>query len=165
MSVVSGLGSCRFLRSAHFVTGVAVGIGLALFGGGLVGAEIADARQPLQPSVQTLISTSETILREPIAYPAGTAKITAAVVTLPVGASTGWHSHGVPLFGYVLEGELTVDYGENGVRTYRPGSGFMEAIDIAHDGRNGGDSSVRILVVYMGAEGKALSRKAEAPSK
>ncbi|CFX56373.1 Cupin 2 conserved barrel domain protein [Candidatus Filomicrobium marinum] len=164
MSVTSRNRGCRLRRSAHFVAGVAAGIGLTLLVGAFMGAGIADARKSLQPSVDTLISISETILGEPISYPTGTAKVTAAVITVPVGASTGWHSHGVPLFAYILEGELTVDYGENGVRTYRSGIGFMEAIDIAHDGRNGGDSDVRILAVYMGAEGKALSRKAGPPS-
>lgn len=165
MAVISSLGGCGLLRSARFIAGVAVGIGLTSLGGALLGQGFASARQPLQPGVETLISTSKTIVGEPIVYPSGTAKITAAIITLPVGASTGWHSHEVPLFGYILDGELTVDYGESGVRTYRPDDGFMEAINIAHNGHNAGNRDVRILAVYMSAEGLELSHKAVAPPK
>jgi len=37
-------------------------------------------------------------------------------ITLLPGQQTGWHTHPVPLFGYILEGELTVDYGTKGQR-------------------------------------------------
>jgi quercetin dioxygenase-like cupin family protein len=53
---------------------------------------------------------------EPIRYPSGAAKITAEEITLQPGQQTGWHTHPVPLFGYILEGELTVDYGAKGKR-------------------------------------------------
>jgi quercetin dioxygenase-like cupin family protein len=61
----------------------------------------------------------------------------------------------VPLFAYVLEGEITVDYGEHGRRTYRQGEAFMEAMAVAHFGANTGSQPMRLLAVYMGAEGAA----------
>ena len=67
----------------------------------------------------------------------------AVEITLAPGQQTGWHMHPVPLFGYILEGELTVDYGTKGARTYRAGDGFMEAIDEAHNGRNTGQGPVK----------------------
>jgi quercetin dioxygenase-like cupin family protein len=59
----------------------------------------------------------------------------------------------VPLFGYILEGELTVDYGAKGRRTYRKGDGFGEAMDEAHNGRYAGREPVKILAVFIGTEG------------
>jgi len=59
----------------------------------------------------------------------------------------------VPLFAYILDGELTVDYGDRGTRTYRRGEAFMEAMDVAHAGINTGTQPVRLLAVYMGAKG------------
>jgi quercetin dioxygenase-like cupin family protein len=59
----------------------------------------------------------------------------------------------VPLFAYILEGELTVDYGEHGKRSYRAGDAFMEAMAIAHHGSNPGSQPVRLLAVYLGADG------------
>jgi quercetin dioxygenase-like cupin family protein len=101
-----------------------------------------------------LLSTGTTVLGETLHYPTGgPAHVTAAVITLPPGAKTVLHKHGVPLFAYILEGELTVDYGDRGKRTYRAGDAIMEAMDVAHFGADAGTQTVRILTVYMGAEG------------
>ena len=77
----------------------------------------------------------------------------AVIVTIPPGGETGWHEHAVPLFGYMLDGVLTVDYGDKGTRVYRAGDSLMEAMNWPHDGINKGDVPVRILAVYLGAEG------------
>ena len=111
------------------------------------------------PSVQTLFTGKSTVLDQPLVYPAGQAVVTSQVITLPPGAATGWHSHAVPLYGYILEGELTVDYGEKGTRVYRTGDSLLEAIDWPHNGHNGGTVPVRILAVYIGAEGLADATK------
>lgn len=101
-----------------------------------------------------LLSTGTSIVGEPIRYPtSGAARITAAIVTLGPGERTILHKHGVPLFAYILTGELTVDYGADGKRTYRQGRAFMEAMDVSHFGTNTGTQPVRLLAVYMGAEG------------
>jgi quercetin dioxygenase-like cupin family protein len=91
---------------------------------------------------------------ETLRYPTnGPAHVTAAIVTLAPGARTVLHKHGVPLFAYVLEGEITVDYGDRGKRTYRQGDALMEAMNAAHFGADAGAQPVRILTVYMGADG------------
>jgi quercetin dioxygenase-like cupin family protein len=104
--------------------------------------------------VTSLLSTGKTVLGQSLAYPTGArAKVTAAIVSMQPGAETGWHRHDVPLFGYMLEGELTVDYGPKGTRVYRRGDALMEAIDVPHNGRNTGSGVARILAVFMGADG------------
>ena len=101
----------------------------------------------------TLLSTSKTVLGQTVSYPTGApAKVTAAIITMLPGEQTGWHQHDVPMFGYILEGEVTVDYGAAGRRVYRTGDALMEAIDVAHDGRNTGSGNARILAVFMGAD-------------
>jgi quercetin dioxygenase-like cupin family protein len=103
-----------------------------------------------------LMSAQSSIVGEAIRYPtSGPARVTAAVVTLAPGARTVVHRHGVPLFAYILEGELTVDYGAHGTRTFGRGQAFMEAMDVAHFGVNTGREPVRILAVYLGADGAA----------
>ena len=100
------------------------------------------------------VSTSKTIVGEDIVYPTtGKAVVTSAIVVMAPGERTILHRHGVPLFAYMLEGELTVDYGAQGTRVYRQGDSFMEAMNVSHAGRNTGTTTVRILAVYMGAEG------------
>ncbi|MBM3547644.1 MAG: cupin domain-containing protein [Alphaproteobacteria bacterium] len=99
-------------------------------------------------------STSKTIVGEDIVYPTtGKAVITSAIVVMAPGERTIMHRHGVPLFAYMLEGELTVDYGSHGKRVYKQGESFMEAMNVSHFGLNTGTGQVRILAVYIGAEG------------
>jgi quercetin dioxygenase-like cupin family protein len=116
---------------------------------------------PPGPTVETLIETSETVLGQEFVYPEGRARITAAVVTVPPGQILAPHLHPVPLFGYVLQGELVVDYGSQGEIRYGKGDALVEAIDWPHQGRNGGRGILRILVVYAGAEGVPNSEPAE----
>lgn len=107
----------------------------------------------LKPTVTPVLDSSQTIIGQPLAYPAGTAEITASVITVPPGGQTGWHLHAVPLFGYILEGALTVDYGDKGTHTYNTGDGLLEAMNWPHNGMNKGTVPVRILAVYTGAKG------------
>jgi len=112
----------------------------------------AQAPPPSYPAVP-LLSTDKTIVGETIRYPAGDAKVTASIVTIAPGARTIAHKHGVPMFAYILEGELTVDYGDKGKRTYKAGDALMEAMNVEHFGVNTGDRPVRLVAVYMGAAG------------
>ena len=113
---------------------------------------LADSAKPSYPAVP-LLSTGTTILGEKIHYPKGDAHVTAAIVTLAPGERTILHKHDVPLFAYILEGELTVDYGAHGTRTYKQGQSLMEAMGVPHFGINKGDTPVRLIGVYMGAKG------------
>lgn len=122
---------------------------------------VAALAVPPGPTVETLIETDLTVLDQEFAYPEGVAKITAAIVSLPPGAVLAPHLHTVPLFGYVLQGELIVDYGSEGEIAYRKGDALVEAIDWPHQGRNGGRGVMKILVVYAGAEGVPNSEPAE----
>ena len=132
----------------------------ALFG---LGAATALALAP-SISVVPLLETTKTVVGEPIVYPtAAPAKITATLVNLSPGASTGWHKHGVPLVGLIMDGELTVDYGAKGKRTFKSGEAFAEAINETHQGTNTGTDMVRLFVVYMGAEGLPTSVPEKAP--
>jgi quercetin dioxygenase-like cupin family protein len=102
-----------------------------------------------------LFKGNETIIGQKIAYPAGEPKVTAAIVVIAPGKDTGWHTHAVPLFVNILEGEISVDYGSKGVKVYKAGESFLEAMDWPHNATNKTDAVVRIMAVYMGADGKA----------
>ncbi len=121
----------------------------------LLSATFAHAEEAIsyKTLVTPLLETTETIIGQPLAYPDGTAKVTAVIVTIPPGGETGWHEHAVPLFGYMLEGELTVDYGDKGTRIYKTGDSLMEAMNWPHNGTNRTNAPMRILAVYMGADG------------
>ena len=110
---------------------------------------------PPPTSVELLLETDQTVLEQPFAYPAGRSRITAARITVPPGATVPLHLHPVPLFVYILQGEIVVDYGSEGIRTYRKGDAFVEAYQWPHHARNGGKGNVQLLAVYAGAEGVA----------
>jgi quercetin dioxygenase-like cupin family protein len=99
-----------------------------------------------------LYSGSTTVTGEEIAYPAGKAHVNALIVTLAPGEKTMLHQHGVPVFIHILEGEVTVDYGEQGKKTFKQGESFLEAMKVTHAGMNSGSVPVRILAVYMGSD-------------
>lgn len=121
----------------------------ALLAGGV------QAREETYYPVQELLVTGKTVVGEDIHYPAGVPRITVAVVTVAPGTAAAFHRHPVPLVAYILEGELTVDYGPEGVKTFRQGDALVEAMHVPHRGMNQGSSMVRLLAVYVGAEGSA----------
>jgi quercetin dioxygenase-like cupin family protein len=141
------------LRSFAVLLGISILTALLGFSAG----KRAAAREP-EPRLLSLISSGQTVTGETIAYPVGApAKVTAVIVTLQPGEETGLHTHGVPAFGYVIEGELTVSYADNKVRIYKAGTAVLEAMAVAHNGRNTGQGPMRILAVFMGAGDKPVS--------
>jgi quercetin dioxygenase-like cupin family protein len=150
----------RALRS------IVVGSMLAMLAGPAAAQNTAPAQPQAiaSPGVRTILSTETTVTGEAIKYPSGApAKLTAAEITLAPGQQTGWHIHPVPIFGYILDGELTVDYGPKGQRVYRKGDGFAEATNEAHNGRNLTEKPVTILAVFAGMEGVKDSVAAPPP--
>jgi quercetin dioxygenase-like cupin family protein len=143
-------------------------LGLPLLLNRAVAETIPTAPLPahVSPETRMVLSTSNTVTGEPIRYPSGApAQITTVEITLEPGQQTGWHTHPVPLVAYVLEGELTVDYGTKGQRTYLKGDGFAEAMNEVHNGRNIGHNPVRILAVFIGSEGVQGSASAPPPAR
>lgn len=89
-----------------------------------------------------------------IVYPCtGRAEVTAMTVDLAVGAETGWHSHPVPVYAYVVSGTLAVELESGRVTTYRSGDAIIEVVNTLHNGRNQGAVPVRLAVFYTGIEG------------
>lgn len=116
-------------------------------------------------SLQTLLETSTSVVGEPIVYETSQpALITARELVLAPGAELPWHRHPMPTFGYVIEGEIVVDYGPKGSRTFRKGDTLMEAMSVAHRGRNTSAKPVRVLAVSIGSRGQPLSRPASEPA-
>jgi quercetin dioxygenase-like cupin family protein len=94
----------------------------------------------------------KTILGQDFKYPTGTPLIKAFDITIPPGKQTSLHSHAIPLYAYVISGELEVDYGSKGKRTFKAGTSYIEAIHWCHIGKSMGGKPVRIIGVYLGQE-------------
>lgn len=101
------------------------------------------------PGPAALLNTSTTVLGQPIDYPDGAARLVATVKTLPPEGVSPWHSHDRPTIGYVIEGAIETDYGDEGRRRFSSGEALVEALDVAHAVRNPGMRTARILVLEL----------------
>lgn len=111
-------------------------------------------------TVKPWLKTATTADGSAIAWPAGPGEVTLAEVILAPGAETGWHRHPVPVFAFVLEGTLEVTLEGGRVNTFSTGQGLAEVLNVRHNGRNRGQTPVRLLVAYCGVQGQAVTVKA-----
>lgn len=107
--------------------------------------------------VTALLKTSASWDGKQIVYPTGPAELTALLVEIAPGGSTGWHAHPVPSFGYLIEGILEITLLDGRVKRLRAGEVLAEVVDTAHNGRAVGDAPVKIVVFYAGAAGRELT--------
>jgi quercetin dioxygenase-like cupin family protein len=115
-----------------------------------------DDPMPAGFKTEPLLKTKQTRDNDPIAYPSGAApEITAVTATIEAGGRTPLHEHPVPTFVYVLEGTVELETAGREPHTYRSGQAYIEALDRPHQLFNRGDGPARLLVVFVGAEGKA----------
>lgn len=107
--------------------------------------------------VTPLLKTSNGWDGKQIVYPEGQAEVTALLVEIAPGESTGWHEHPVPSFGFLLEGTLEITLTDGRVKRMQPGEALSEVTDTVHIGRALSKTPVKIVVFYIGAVGKALT--------
>lgn len=113
-------------------------------------------------SATVLKKTSVTSNGEKITYPqTARAEVTAMTVDLAPGAETGWHQHPVPVYAYVVAGNLSVELEGGKVLNFRAGEAIIEAVNTLHNGKNKGTEPVRLAVFYLGSEGRANVIKME----
>jgi quercetin dioxygenase-like cupin family protein len=105
--------------------------------------------------VKKLYNGNQNAIGQLLTYPQGDLELTSELIVVPPAKETGWHMHAVPMFGYILAGEITVDYGNKGRHVYKEGEAIIEAVNWAHNGKNTGKEDARILVLYMGVKGVA----------
>jgi quercetin dioxygenase-like cupin family protein len=108
--------------------------------------------------VTKIMDTEENIIGQKIVYPTGAAHITSEVIDVPPKTAIPWHEHLVPMYAYILEGEIEVDYGDKGTKTIKNGEAMIEAVNFPHKGINKTKKTAKILVVYVGAAGTELEK-------
>jgi len=109
-----------------------------------------------------LLQTSETNTGDPIVYPVtDSPQVTVAIVEIAPGASTPEHKHPYPLVGYILQGTLEVTAEDGTVNVYKEGDALVEALGKNHQGRNIGDTPVRVLITVMGVADEPISVTAQ----
>jgi quercetin dioxygenase-like cupin family protein len=120
-------------------------------------AHAIDATQSI--TVIPLLKTTTSWNGAPIHYPTGDAEITGMIVEIAVGGETGWHLHAVPSFGMMLEGSLEVSLKDGSTKILHKGDALVEVVNTLHNGKNIGDTPVKIIVFYAGALDSKLTEK------
>lgn len=110
--------------------------------------------------VEKLLQTDTTVIGQKIAYPTfPNAEVTMCKVTIPPGKQTGWHKHEIPVFAYVVKGDLTVQL-ENGQEfRYSTNTTISEVFDTFHNGYNAEKEDVVLIAFYLGGKDIPLSIK------
>ena len=102
-----------------------------------------------------LIKTTKSAGGIDIQYPpADSAEIVSLIGVLDPGGRTALHQHPVPVFVYVLEGPLTHTTEGEEPRLYATGEAFVEDVNRWHQASNETDKPTKVLVVFIGEEGK-----------
>lgn len=108
-------------------------------------------------SVTPLIKASASWDGATIAYPAGSAELSAMIVELAPGGETGWHLHTAPSLAIMLDGEIEVHLKDGRIKPFKTGEAIVEVVNTLHNGKNTGDKPARMAVFYAGATGAQLT--------
>lgn len=105
-------------------------------------------------TAKVLTKTTVTGNGQKILYPVtDRAEVTAMTVDLAPGAETGWHKHPVPVYAYVVSGNLTVELEDGKKLSFVAGEAIIEVVNVMHNGKNKGPEPVKLAVFYLGAAG------------
>ena len=104
---------------------------------------------------QAVLKSTKTADGDPLQLPqTATPEIVSVIGTLEPGGRTARHQHPVPVYVYVMEGELEVVTDGGQPRIYKAGDAFLESVNRWHQAFNKAASQTKILVVFIGEEGK-----------
>jgi quercetin dioxygenase-like cupin family protein len=106
-------------------------------------------------TVTAVMNSSKTISGQKLEYPkTNKAEMTSVLVEIQPGKENGRHMHAVPTYVHVLEGTMTVEFEDGARQTFKAGTGFLEVVNTVHNAKNLGEVPLRLLVVFVGEEGK-----------
>jgi quercetin dioxygenase-like cupin family protein len=104
---------------------------------------------------QPLIKTGQTRDKQPIVYPrTDKPEIISVIGTIEPGGRTPLHEHPVPAYVYILEGEVELQSEGGQPHRYKAGEAYIEALNHKHQLFNKGNTVAKVLVVFVGEEGK-----------
>ena len=102
-----------------------------------------------------ILKGSSTVGGQKLEYPkTDKPEITSVLLELEPGGESGRHMHPYPTHVYVLAGTLTVEMEDGSRHEYQTGKGFLETTNTWHNGKNLGETPLKVLVVFVGEEGK-----------
>ena len=106
-------------------------------------------------SITPVSHNTETIAGEPELYlSTPDPEVSSVVFTFLPGAVSQWMIHPAPVYVYVLEGTLVVEFEDGSHQSFHQGQGFLQCRSKWHRGRrNDGSQTMRFLAVFFGGKG------------
>jgi quercetin dioxygenase-like cupin family protein len=80
-----------------------------------------------------------------------------AMFELPPGSAEGKHTHPAEVFGFVLEGAVSLEIEGIPTAVLKPGDVFHIPPGKVHQGTNNGDATAKLAVVFIAEKGKPLT--------
>ena len=121
----------------------------------LVQTTISVRAEQQDVAVTAVMKGSTTISGQKIEYPkTDKAEMASVLVEIQPGKENGRHLHAVPTYVHVLEGTMTVEFEDGSRQTFKAGTGILEVVNTVHSAKKLGDVPLKLLVVFVGEEGK-----------
>lgn len=117
-------------------------------------AQAQDSPLPAGFTTQPLLKTGMTRDNEPIRYPMANPEMISVIGTLEKDGRTPLHMHPVPVYVYILEGEIELRTDGAQPQRYKAGEAFIESQNRKHQAFNVAAGPSKLLVVFVGEAGK-----------
>lgn len=130
--------------------------GLILAGSALGAVAQHSGSNPLPEGFESkpLLKSSATRDKDPIKYPTGQPELTSVIGVIQPNGRTPLHEHPIPTYVYVLEGEVELQTDGGAAQRYKAGEAYIESLNRKHQLHNKGSAPARVLVVFIGEDGK-----------
>jgi quercetin dioxygenase-like cupin family protein len=132
---------------------------------------VALAQEPPAPraygsgvTTKILLQTQTDGAGAKLVYPTSApAEVSTVLVEIAPGRQTNWHTHPVPCFAYMLDGELSVETATGEKKTFRTGDAIAEVVNVLHNGTNSGPAPARLILFVIGTAGQPFAVRPTPP--
>jgi quercetin dioxygenase-like cupin family protein len=84
-------------------------------------------------------------------------EIVQSLAEIPEGVASGRHSHPGPEIGYIVAGDVTMEFDDRPTLVLRTGDPFLIPSDVIHNARNTGNVTTKMLSTYVVDEARPLA--------
>ena len=112
------------------------------------------AQESTQPAAPATFKRTE-LQRFP--SPAPGWEIAQTLVKIPEGVASGRHNHSGPEVGYIVRGDVAMEFDDRPTLTLRTGDPFMIPTGVIHNARNIGTVTTKMLSSFVFDETQPLS--------
>jgi len=84
-------------------------------------------------------------------------EIAQTLVEIPEGTASGRHNHPGPEVGYIVRGDVAMEFDDRPTLRLRTGDPFMIPPGVVHNARNIGSVTTKMLSTYVFDEAKPLA--------